>query len=788
MLDCVFYNDMRMKSASRNGNVLDITLEKGFQRIVPVDGKSIRVIYSYEEIKDSGTDEPCADPDKPCIVPFRPFSGWDHSEDERFLYLDMPDLKVRIDKETNSFLYLDGAGNILLKERDKRSKELKEIPLYKLSGEKSEKQLIETADGVKEVIRDPGKVRTGTAYHTRLHFEFDEKEALYGLGQHEEGFGSLRGNCVYLNQANRTIAIPVFVSVKGYGVFMNTCSPAIFNDTPEGSYFYTEADPEMDYFFMNGCGPDGVISEFRKITGKAVMLPKWAFGYIQSQERYETAEEILDVAGRYRKEGIGLDCIVLDWISWPDGLWGQKSFDPARFPDPAGMTRTLHEENIHFMISIWPNMDEKCENRKEFKDADLLLPQVNIYNAFDEKARKLYWKQASEGLFKYGIDAWWCDNSEPICPEWMENVRPENAVNYSRYCEMVGGHIPATMMNAFGLFHAMGIYEGQRSECPSKRVVNLTRSGYPSQQRYGTILWSGDISASWKTLKKQIAAGINFCASGMPYWTVDIGAFFVKNGSWWYSDGEYDRGYEDPAYCELFTRWYQWGAFLPVFRGHGTDFRRELWNFRRSEGGFYDAILAANRRRYELMPYIYSLAGNVYLNDGLIIKPLSFCFADDENTWEIFDQYMFGDRMMVCPVHSPMYFGTEGDVPGTRKVCFPAGCDWYDIDTGVRYEGGTYAEVDAPLEKIPVFVRAGSVIPMTKAALSVAELSEEIVLHVYPGADGEFTLYEDAGDGYGYESGEYTLTGFVWNDETHKLYMNGEEFKSDTERFKLLIV
>ena len=506
------------------------------------------------------------------------------------------------------------------------------------------------------------------------------------------------------------------------------------------------------------------------------MLPKWAFGYIQSQERYETQKEILDVAGEYRRRGIGLDCIVLDWLSWPDGQWGQKSFDELRFPDPSAMTAALHDENVHFMISIWPNMADSTSDVKAFKERDLLLPKVGIYNALDKEARQLYWEQARDGLFVHGVDAWWCDNSEPVCPEWMEPVRPENSKNYEEYVRNVSDHIPAPYTNSFGLYHAMGIYEGQRSTDPSKRVVNLTRSGYPGQQRYGTILWSGDISASWDTYTKQIAAGISFCASGMPYWTIDIGAFFVKNGVQWYWNGDYDDTSDDPAYCELFTRWYQWGAFLPVFRGHGTDVRRELWNFDHKAAPFYEALLAANRLRYKLMPYIYSLAGNVYLNDGLIIRPLSYAFTQDKATWDIFDQYMFGDQMMICPVTEPMYFGKgEKTESYTRRVYLPAGSDWYDMYTDKKYTGGQWIEADAPLEKIPVFIKAGAVIPMTGEALSVAELSPDITLHVYPGADGCFRLYDDDGDGYGYEKGEYTLKEYIWDDAGGRLSEDGAE-------------
>ena len=671
---------------------------------------------------------------------------------------------------------------------------------------------------------------------------FDDNEALFGLGQHEEGYRTLRGKRIFLNQGNRKIAIPMIVSTKGYGLLVNTYSPSIFNDAEDGTYFFTEADHEMDFFFMNGSndGMYGVIREYRKITGKAVMLPKWAFGYIQSQERYEDQDEIIRISKEYHDRNIGLDCIVLDWCSWEDGKWGQKTFDASRFPDPDAMTDELHKDNVHFMISIWPNVNEGTDNCNEFKAEGELLNGINIYNALSPKAREIYWKQAREGLFEHGVDAWWCDNSEPIAPEWNYTVKPENSKIYDEYVRTLPMHIPAEMTNAFCLYHAMGIYEGQRGyykakaakvqdeslkeqsvfgkehPCKSndkpaeKRVVNLTRSGYIGQQRYGTILWSGDISASWDTFRRQVAAGLNFSASGLPYWTTDIGAFFVKNGIQWYWNGEYDLGYEDPAYCELFTRWYQWGAFLPIFRGHGTDFRRELWKFDNDAAPFYEALVKANHMRYELMPYIYSLAGSVWYDDSLIIRPLSFEFTEDEVTWDIMDQYMFGKDMMVCPVTKPMFFdhdedgncikiadaegsecengiSVESQCTNKRKVYLPNGTDWYNYNTGEKYEGGRWIEVSAPLDVIPVFVRAGAIIPTTTFEKSTQEQKGDIILNIYAGADGKFTLYEDEDDGYGYENGAYILTRIEYIDKDRKIFVNGEEIADSSSFFKVRI-
>ncbi|MBP5669284.1 MAG: DUF4968 domain-containing protein, partial [Lachnospiraceae bacterium] len=720
MLQCIPNKRRNVVKAWREKDALCLKLENGLQRIVPVNSGIVRVLFTEKES--------FSDQEKPGIIELPTFGDWSYQVTGEAVVLEMKHLKVEIDLETNRYQYFDGEGRLLLSERAQRSKELAEFPVYRMDETKLEKTYVDTPDGRKEVIKEPGRIQTGTAYHTRLNLEFSD-EALYGLGQHEEGYGSLRGKRVYLHQANRKIAIPMLVSTKGYGIMINTYAPAIFNDTEEGTYLYTEADPEMDFFFISGHGEnamDQVISGYRIITGKAALLPKWAFGYVQSQERYETQEEILEVAQEYRERGIGLDCIVLDWCSWPEGQWGQKTFDETRFPNPSEMIEKLHEDHVHFMLSIWPNLTEGTENYEEFKEKNLLLPGINNYDPLKAEGRETYWSQVERGLFCHGVDAWWCDNSEPFTPEWNYLVKPESAKTYEEYCRTTSLHLPATQTNAYGFYHAQAIYEGQRASTQEKRVINLTRSGYLGQQRFGTILWSGDISASWDTLRRQIAAGIHFCAIGLPYWTVDIGAFFVKNGLQWFWNGDYDLGTGDPAYCELFTRWYQWGAFLPIFRGHGTDFRRELWEFDRPEALFYDALLKANRMRYELMPYIYSLAGMTYVKNASIIKPLAFAFPKDHETWEILDQYLFGDEMMICPVTESYYFtkpgvsaGKYSDMEGTayrRRVYLPAGTGWYDYHTNEYYEGGQWITVDAPLDQIPVFVKAGAILPKKEFA------------------------------------------------------------------------
>ena len=750
----------RIRKVWRQEDRLYLCSDAGTHRLEPRDSATVRVTYTLEEEFGEG--------DKPGVVHREVFPHWDYTETPEEIRLQMEHLEVVICRDTAAYRYYDGKGRLLLRERDHDSKTLEEFTTYRMLEEGARVEKVATPDGVKDVVREASRIPQGKRCHTRLYLEWGEGEALYGLGQQEEGFGSLRGQTVYLHQANRKIAIPMLASTLGYGILVDTYSPMIFSDTVYGSYLYTEADPEMDFYFMNGGSLDGVVQKYRMLTGKTSLLPRWAYGYIQSQERYETQEEVLAVMREYRDRGIGLDGLVLDWCSWEGDQWGQKTFDGSRFPDPGAMVRELHEAHVHFMLSIWPNMGENTDNYRQFKEKKLLLPGCGVYNALSGEARELYWEQIQKGLLGSGLDAWWCDNSEPFTPEWNHTERVEPARMYEEYCQTVWQHLPAEKMNAYGLYHARTIFEGQRG-CDTRRVVNLTRSAYTGQQRYGAILWSGDIEASWDTLRRQVAAGLHFSASGLPFWTVDIGAFFVKRGTAWFWKGDYPRATQDLGYRELFVRWYQWGCFLPVFRGHGTDCRRELWHFANDKVPFYEALLAANRLRYTLFPYIYSLAGRCWLEDGSMMRLLAFAYPGDREVWGIMDQYLFGDSIMVCPVLEPMYYGRDSEplsgIPAVRRLYLPQGNGWYDYWTNVYYQGGQWIETEAPLDRIPLFVREGSILPRAAYAPSTEELSPELEVFVYTGRDGEFLLYEDRGDGYGYEQGEYRTTALTWNEE-----------------------
>lgn len=715
-----------------------------------------------------------AQTDKPFFLKHAVFGSWSFSENDESIELKTSALTVSVNRKSGSVSYRKPDGTLLTQEREHDSRELEPFDSYRIAaGQPVSTEEIQTPDGVKKVVREAARVFDRKLFHTRVHWQWQQGEALYGLGQNDTGCLNLRGTVQYLHQANRKIALPFLLSSRGYGILLSTGSPSVFHDTVDGSYLYTEAEEEIDFYFLVG-NMDETVKAYRFLTGQAALLPRWAFGYVQSQECYETQAEILSVAEEYHRRGIGLDCIVQDWNSWEEGLWGQKSLDKKRYPDAKAMVAQLHRDGIHFIISIWPTMDPKCENYKEFSEKGMLLPGSDIYDALDPEARKIYWAQAERGLFSYGIDGWWCDSSEPWTPEWNHMVKPEPFRMYEEFNQAAAQCLPADLCNAYGFFHALTIWEGQRKSTEEKRVLNLTRNAYTGQQRFGTILWSGDISASWNTLRSQIPAGLNLCASGQPYWTLDAGGFFTKHSDPWFWDGDYNEGWNDKGYCELAVRWFQYAAFLPVFRGHGTDIRREWWLAGEKGSPFYDALCAVNRLRYRLLPYIYSLAGNVMLNGCTMHRMLAFDFPDDPAVLDLKDEFLLGSALLVCPVTTPMYYGTHSQelagVSKTRRVYLPRGCDWVDFWTNVHYHGGQTITADAPLDRIPLYVKVGSILPMAEDALSTEEaFSSPCRFVVYPGADGHFMLYEDAGDGYGYEKGEYAATELHWDDAAKAL-------------------
>jgi len=700
--------------------------------------------------------------DEPMIINSKPAGiKWDLTESNNEHIISTSKLRVVLDKN-GAIRYTTAGNELLTREPEKNGRVLRPIDIVRVKYEPDALlEEIQGVDGMRTRAKGmPYNDRKG--YQTRLSFVFQENEAIFGLGQHEEGILDYRGQHQFLYQHNLKVACPVFMSSRGWGIFYNSCSAMTFHDDLMGSYISSDADEEMDFFFMYGPEFDDMIGYIRKLTGDAVMLPKWAFGYVQSKERYSTQDELLEIAREYRERNIPLDIIVQDWQTWEEGFWGQKSVDKKRYPDLAGCIDELHKLDVKIMFSIWPHMQGNGANQQEFLKKGLLLGNRSTYNAFSEEARKVYWKQVNDELFSKGVDAWWCDCTEPFEADWYgtEPMIPEDRfqLNVSEF----KAYLDPAMINAYSIMHSRGIWEGQRGVTDKKRVINLTRSGYPGQQRYGTIVWNGDPSATWEILRRSIPDGLNFCLSGQPYWNFDVGAFF--SGSWehWFSRGEYEDGCNDPEYRELYLRWLQVGIFLPMLRSHGTCTPREVWRFGEKGEYIYDAIVDAINFRMILLPYIYSIMGDTALNKGTPLRMLAFDYRYDPVAIRLKDQFMLGRGLMVCPVLEP------GAV--SRDVYLPNGSDWFDFYTGEKFNCSQTISVDAPLNKVPLFVPAGTIIPTGPVRQHAFDLpGAETVLLVFPGKDGSFVLYEDEGDGYGYECGEFIKRTITWNDSAQKL-------------------
>lgn len=515
----------------------------------------------------------------------------------------------------------------------------------------------------------------------------------------------------------------------------------------QSTVWNSEAADSIDYFFIDGPILDTVISEYRSLTGQAPMPPKWALGYWQSKERYQSQQEWLDVAQKYRESDEPIDGLVQDFLYWEPYPWGSNAFDPKRYPDPAVAIGQLHDRyHLHFMISVWgkfypgsPNNPDR--NYEEMlKRGFLYPPQPDggcYYDAFNPAARAMYWSFLNDQLLSKGVDAWWLDASEPEVD--MQTFRQVHTAAGSA----------SFVLNEWPLMHTTGVYEGQRATSPRKRVFILTRSAYAGQQRNAAVTWSGDITGDWDTFARQIPAGLHFCLSGIPYWTTDIGGFFVNDPG----------GSENPDYRELFTRWFEWGAFCPVFRVHGTNTPKELWRF----GSQFEPILVTyDKLRYRLMPYIYSEAWQVTAHAGTMMRALVMDFPSDVTARQCRDEFLFGPALLVCPV---THKGAT-----SRSVYLPAGTDWTDFWTGESYQGGRTIQAPAPIDTMPIFVRAGSILPMGPVLQYANEkAADPIELRVYRGASGAFTLYEDEGDNYDYQKGVNAAIPISWSEKAGTL-------------------
>jgi alpha-D-xyloside xylohydrolase len=647
-----------------------------------------------------------------------PSVQWKSESTEKAVVLSTAALRITIEKETGAVTFF----------------------------EKGDKQLFRDA----KRIMTPEVVNGEKTYRAETVVEmYGTHEGFYGLGQHQAGVWNYHGESVDVSQENTNIAVPMLLSSNGYGIFWNNASRTRFNNRfVHVMYISSEVADTIDYYFIYGPEFDKIIASYRDLTGAAPLFGRWAYGFWQCKNRYKSQEEILAVAHKYRDLHLPADNIVQDWFWW--NRKGEHIFN-KNYSDPKGMVDQLHKDNFHLMISVWPFFEP---GSKEYDDMDrrgffiekskVAKPPYHagamaVYDATNPEARKYYWDLMDKALFKIGIDAWWLDTTEPETEGQEENILLGHKLaigSGDRYA------------NIFPLMTTKAVYEGQRSTSDQKRVFILSRSAFAGAQRNAVTAWSGDVLSDWMTFKRQIPAGLNFSLSGLPYWTTDIGGFI--------SGGDLS----DPKFRELFVRWFQFGAFSPIFRVHGTRYNpdeNELWSY----GPENKILVQYDNLRYRLLPYIYSLAWKVTSEGYTPMRPLVMDFRNDVTAQNIGDQFMYGPAILVNPV-------TERGT--TARHLYLPQAKWYDFWTGTASEGGKFVDASAPLDRMPIYVRAGSIIPMgPEEEYSNQRPADPIELRVYPGADGDFTLYEDEGDTYNYEKGKHATIPIHWNDESRTL-------------------
>lgn len=634
-------------------------------------------------------------------------------------------------------------------------------------------------------------------------FELDKEEAIYGLGILQNGKMSQRNQEVRMVQNNTWDFVTFFQSVKGYGLFWDNYSPTTFKDNANETSFTSEVGECIDYYFMYGGNADAVIANMRNLTGEVPMFPLWTYGYWQSKERYKSQNEIVGVVKKHRELGVPLDGIIQDWQYWGNNyLWNAMEFLNEDFPQPQKMLNDIHAMNAKIIISIWSSFGPQTKQYRELDKLGALFnfgtwPEsgltswppnmeypsgVRVYDPFNPKARDIYWKYLNNGLFKLGIDGWWMDSTEPdhlsFKPEDMNTKTHQGSFRKVR--------------NAFPLLTVGGVYDNQRATTSDKRVFILTRSAFAGQQRYGANTWSGDVNASWESLRNQVPAGLNFSMCGIPHWNSDIGGFFagVYNKSW--NDGSASK---NPLFQELYVRWLQFGTFNPMMRSHGTDLSREIYNFGTKGEIIYDAIAEAIDLRYSLLPYIYSTSWQVSNHQSSFMRALVMDFAHDKKVHDMNQQFMFGKSILVAPILKAYYTpekvvksnedtGWERnnasdnnqnnsiafDAKHSHNVYLPSGCNWFDFWTNEKLKGGQEISKASNISTIPLYIKAGTILPLgPKVQFATEKKWDALEIRIYEGANGEYCLYEDENDNYNYEKGFYSTIDFVWNDSKKTL-------------------
>jgi alpha-D-xyloside xylohydrolase len=642
-------------------------------------------------------------------------------------------------------------------------------------------------------------------YSVLQTFALDKDEAIYGLGQQQQGKMVQRNITLNMVQGNTNDYIPFFQSVKGYGVFWDNYSPTLFSDNSAATSFKSEVGDCIDYYFMYGGNADAVVASMRDLTGQAPMFPLWTYGFWQSKERYKSQDELLEVVKKYRELGVPLDGIIQDWQYWGNNyLWNAMEFLNPEFYNPQKMVDDVHKLKAHLIISIWNSFGPHTKPYRDLEKIGALMnfatwPQsgsekwppnpdypsgVKVYDAYHPQARDIYWNYL-KNVHRLGLDGWWMDSSEP------DHLDPKPAdLNNKTY---LGSF--RKVRNAFPLMTVGGVYQHQRSVSSDKRVFILTRSAFAGQQRYGANTWSGDVVSSWNALRNQISAGLNFSLCGIPYWNSDIGGFFLWN---------FRNKLDDPDYRELYVRWLQFGAFCPMMRSHGADAPREIYQFGKKGDKAYDAIEKFIRVRYRFLPYIYSTSWDVTANQSSMMRALMMDFSKDKNAWDINDQYMFGKSLLVSPVTNAMYvkkaingrdtsYAEDFGAIKTKQTYLPAGTEWYDFWTGEKFSGGNKVGKETPIDIIPLYVKAGSILPIGPDVQYAEEKKwDDIEIRVYRGANGTFVLYEDENDNYNYEKGVYSTISFLWDDAKRSLTISDRKGSFpgmlNSRRFNIVIV
>ena len=701
------------------------------------------------------------------------------TSDNSRIVMKSPVLTVTLNTENGIMTYAKTDGTILLKENENSK------PFTPM----------------KDADRD--------AYTVYQGFITDKEEGLYGLGQLQNGQMMQRNMSKLLIQGNIEDVSPIFQSTKGYGVFWDNYSATTYTDNENETSFSSEVGDCIDYYFMYGGSADGVIAQVRALTGEVPMMPLWSYGFMQSKERYKSQEETVGVVKKYRELGIPLDCIIQDWQYWGHNyLWNAMDFRNPSFDNPKAMIDSIHGMNARMMISIWSSFGPATKPYRTLDKERLLFnmetwPQsgiegwppnmeypsgVRVYDCYNPKARDIYWDYLNKGIFQLGMDGWWMDSTEPDHFNWQES-------DFNRQTYL-GSY--RSVRNAYPLMTVGGVYDHQRAETSDKRVIILTRSGFLGQQRYASNVWSGDVQSSWDMFRKQITAGLNFSLTGMPHWNSDLGGFFAGS----YNTNGNTSATRNPMYQELYVRWLQFGVFCPMMRSHGADTPREFFWYGKAGEPVYDALVDAVKLRYSLLPYIYSTAWEVSHRQSTFMRALYMDFLNDKNTWNIGNEYMFGKAFLVAPVLHAQYTPeqkqnilkeNEGwnkttnnqvnlslNVDFTQskemEVYLPSGNKWYNYWTNEDFDGGQKLKIKTSLDRIPLFVRAGSIIPIGPDVQYTNEKKwDNLIINVYPGADGTFTLYEDEGDNYNYESGAYTEIQMKWNDKKRILTIDARK-------------